>query len=158
MPVVTRSILINAPPEELFALSQDYGLRRQWDPFVREMRFLDGALEAGLGVRVWVKAWTGLTMVVGFVSFHPPDSVAMKMLRGPFFFKQFAGTWLFKAKNAGTTEVTFRYGFTVRWHWLGMLLNPIIKMLFTRDVKARLEGMKRAVRDGILDRLGEPCT
>src|ERR1700730_590650 len=106
MPVVTRSILINAPPEELFSLSQDYGLRRQWDPFVREMRFLDGALEAGLGVRVWVKAWTSLTMEVEFVSFHPPDSVAMKMLRGPFFFKQFAGTWLFKAKDVRATEVT----------------------------------------------------
>lgn len=158
MPVVDNSIRIDAPCESLFTLSQAYGLRRHWDPFVREMRFLDGATEAGLGVRVWVRAWTGLTMEVEFVSFRPPDSVAMKMLRGPFFFRQFAGTWLFKAKSDGTTEVTFRYGFTTRWRWVRPLLDPIVKMVFSRDLKGRLAGMKQAVHDGILDRIGERCT
>src|SRR5262249_5903063 len=78
MPVVEGSIRIAAAAEDLFALSQDYGLRCAWDPFVREMRFLDGATAASKTVRVWVRAWTGLTMTVRFVSFQPPRSVAMK--------------------------------------------------------------------------------
>ena len=97
MPIVEGSILIKAPPDGVFALSQDYGLRREWDPFVRDMRFASGAVEAGLGVEVWVRAWTGLTMTVQFTSFRPPNSVAMKMVRGPWFFRRFGGTWLFKA-------------------------------------------------------------
>jgi hypothetical protein len=38
MPIVEDAIEIRAPAEKLFALSQDYALRREWDPFVREMR------------------------------------------------------------------------------------------------------------------------
>jgi ribosome-associated toxin RatA of RatAB toxin-antitoxin module len=157
MPIVGDSILIQAPAEALFALSQDYALRRQWDPFVREMRFLDGAREAELGVRVWVRAWTGLTMEVEFVSFHPPDSVAMKMVHGPFIFKRFVGTWLFKAGGNGWTKVTFRYGFKTRWRWLRILLDPIIEFIFQRDVRGRLRGLKQGVEQGLLDCLGEPC-
>src|SRR5579859_7516799 len=112
MPTVAASIWIAAPPTALFALSQDYTLRRAWDPFIREMRFLDGATEAGVGVRVSGSAWNGLTMEVRFTSFHAPRSVAMKMTRGPWFFQQFAGTWLFEPESGGA-RVTFRYFFTI---------------------------------------------
>lgn len=156
MPIVEDSILIAAPAPSLFALSQDYALRLQWDPFVREMRFLDGAQEPAAGVRVRVRAWTGLTMEVLFVSHHPPTSVAMKMTRGPWFFRQFAGTWLFKPHPSGATEVTFRYSFASRWRWLGWGLDPIVRRVFRRDIRLRLQGLKRgAERDGLLQRLGQ---
>jgi hypothetical protein len=159
MPVIEDSIAIDAPAAGLFALSQDYALRRAWDPFVREMRFLDGALEAGRGVRVWVRAWTGLTMEVEFTGFRPPSAVAMRMRRGPWFLERFAGTWLFKPQPGGGTTVTFRYSFTVCGRWLRPLLGPIIAWVFRRDVRARLLGLKRgAEKDGLLDRLGQPCT
>jgi hypothetical protein len=158
MPVVEGSIMIDAPADGLFALSQDYALRRAWDPFVQDMRFLGGAREAEKGVRVWVRAWTGLTMEVEFVSFHAPTSVAMKMVRGPRLFTHFAGTWLFKARLDGRTEVTFRYSFTTRWGWLRPLTDPIIGWIFRRDVRGRLRGLKRGAEQlGLLDRLGEPC-
>ena len=79
MPIVEDSITIHAPAADLFALSQDYTLRKEWDPFVRDMRFLGAATEAGKGVRVSVRAWTGLTMEVEFTGFQPPSSVAMRM-------------------------------------------------------------------------------
>src|SRR5260370_38766984 len=104
------------------------------------MRFLDGAKEAGLGVRVWVRAWTALTMEVEFVSFHPSDSVAMKMVRGPFIFKRFPGTWLFKAKDNGWTEVSFRYDFTSRWRCLRTLVDPNSKIPFQRGIRPPFRG------------------
>jgi len=122
MPIIEGSISIAAPAAGLFALSQDYALRRAWDPFVRDMRFVGGATQAGQGARVWVLAWTGLTMEVEFTSFRPPTSVAMRMVRGPWVFRQFAGTWLFRPQaNARTTEVTFRYFFTAQGRWLARL-------------------------------------
>ncbi len=158
MPTVESSIVINAPAEDLFALSQDYGLRRAWDPFVREMRFLDGAQESAKGVRVWVRAWTGLTMEVQFVSYQPPSSVAMKMVRGPWFLKKFAGVWLCRPRGEGKTEVTFRYSFATVGGWVGRLIESIAGWRFQRDVRARLRGLKRGAEQlGLLDRLGEPC-
>jgi len=157
MPIVEDSIWIDAPAADLFALSQDYHLRRAWDPFVREMRFLGDVTEACPGAHVWVRAWTGLTMEVVFTGFRPPNSVAMRMVQGPRFFRQFAGTWLFKPGAGGGTDVTFRYSFTVRWRWLRLLLEPVIATVFRRDIRGRLQGLKRgAEQGGLLQRLG--CT
>lgn len=157
MPTVEGSILIEAPAAGLFALSQDYALRRAWDPFVRDMRFLDGATASARGVRVWVRAWTGLTMVVEFTGYRPPSSVAMRMVRGPWFLDRFAGAWLFHARGE-RTEVTFRYSFTARPRWLRPMLEPLISRAFRRDVQGRLRGLKRGAEEArLLDRLGQPC-
>ena len=158
MPIVEGSVLIAAPREGLFALSQDYALRKEWDPFVRELKFRGGATEAAVGVRVWVRAWTGLTMEVEYVSVNPPDAVAMKMLRGPFFFEKFAGTWLFRPAPGGLTQVIFRYSFATRWPWLRWVIDPPVRAVFRRDIRARLHGLKRAAEQtDILDRLGAAC-
>src|SRR5262249_34013530 len=120
-------------------------------------RFLDGASEAAAGVRVWVRAWNGLTMEVRFVGFRPPGAVAMKMTRGPWFFRRFAGTWLFKPHPSGATEVTFRYSFATR-RWLSPFLDRLICWAFLRDLRGRLNGLKRAAEvDGLLQRLKQPC-
>ena len=91
MPVVEASIVIRAPQDSLFALAQDYGLRLEWDPFLREMQFLDGATEAAPGGRVRVRSRRGLTMTVEYTTLQPPDRVAVKMVEGPFFFARFGG-------------------------------------------------------------------
>lgn len=158
MPIVEDMITINAPAADLFALSQDYALRRAWDPFVRGMRFGNGARAAAKGVRVWVRAWNGLTMEVEFTSFRPPTSVAMKIVRGPCLFRQFAGTWLFHQRAGGRTEVTFRYFFTARGQWLAWFSEPLIAWIFRRDVQGRLRGLKHGAEEGgLLERVAEPC-
>ena len=143
MPVVERSVLINAPQDALFDLAQDYGLRLKWDLFLREMRFLDGAGEAAVGVRVSVRAWTGLTMVAEYLTLNRPQLVAMKMVRGPFIFRQFAGSWRFQPHASGSTQVVFRYQFETRWRGLRWLVNPVIAWVFGRDIRRRLWGLKR---------------
>ena len=142
MPAVEDSITIAASPEALFALSQDYALRREWDPFTREMQFLDGAKGPAPGVRVWGRAWNGLTMTVEYVTVQPPHVVAMKMVRGPWFFASFAGSWHFEPAADGTTRVTFRYVFTTRPRWLPWLADPLVRWAFGRDIRARLRGLK----------------
>jgi ribosome-associated toxin RatA of RatAB toxin-antitoxin module len=155
MPTVEESIVIAAPPGPVFALSQDYALRREWDPFTREMHYLDGAREAAAGVRVSGRAWNGLTMEVEYITVNAPRVVAMKMVRGPWFFERFAGTWLFEPLAGGSTRVTFRYAFATRRR-LRWLLDPLVRWAFRRDVRARLLGLKDgAERKGLLERLGK---
>jgi ribosome-associated toxin RatA of RatAB toxin-antitoxin module len=160
MPTVQDSILIHAPQEPLFRLLQDYALRLRWDPFLREMRFLDGATAAAVGVRTWVRAWTGLTMETEYTTLTSPSVVAMKMTRGQFFFAQFAGSWrLAPAETpdpgASLVRVTFRYSFTTRWPGLRPLLDPVIARVFRRDLRGRLQGLKRGAEEqGLLAQLG----
>jgi ribosome-associated toxin RatA of RatAB toxin-antitoxin module len=145
MQIVEDRIEIATTPEQLFALSQDYALRLEWDPFLREMKFLDGATEAAPGVRVRVRARNGLTMEVEYVTVNAPHVVAMKMRSGPWFFEHFAGSWRFEQKPNHSTTVTFRYAFTSRRHWLRWFVDPLIRWVFARDIRARLSGLKTFV-------------
>jgi ribosome-associated toxin RatA of RatAB toxin-antitoxin module len=156
MPIITHTLPIRAPAGPLFALAQDYRRRRLWDPFVRDMRFPDGDAAPGVGVRVWVRAWNGLTMEVRFTAFQPPRMVAMKMVRGPWMFRQFAGTWRFEPRGEGDTDVTFRYFFRLR---PGLrLLESLVAAVLRRDVRARLRGLRQGFAtvdgEGLANRVG----
>jgi len=154
MPIVEASILIRSPQSELFDLAQDYALRLKWDPFLREMKFQDGASVAAVGVRVWVRAHNGLTMLVEYTTLNAPEVVAMKMIRGPFFFERFAGTWRFKAVDDVTVRVTFRYAFTTRWPVIRPLLDPFVRLIFRHDIQGRLSALKHgAEKTELLERL-----
>ena len=144
MPIVESSTEIRARDEDVFDLAQDYALRLEWDPFLKKMKFLGGATEAGVGVTVWVQAKNQLTMEVVYITVDRPRSVAMKMRAGPWFFERFAGTWRFDPCAADRTRVTFRYNFETRWRAVRPLVNRVIARVFARDVRLRLRGLKRA--------------
>ena len=154
MPTIAAELEIAAPQAELFALAQDYELRLRWDPFLKSMKFRDGATEAAVGVRVWVRARNGLAMEVEYITVHPPDQVAMKMTAGPWLFRQFSGAWLFKPLAEDRTRVVFRYNFTTRPRLAAPVVEPIVARVLTRDMRLRLEGLKRSAETtGILAEL-----
>jgi hypothetical protein len=74
----------------------------------------------------------------------------MRMLRGPWFFEMFAGSWLFHSLPSGNTRVVFRYSFRSRPRAASALVEPIIERVFRRDIRARLAGLKRGIE---VDRL-----
>src|SRR5262249_25644292 len=124
MPIVEAADTIAAPAARVFDVAQDYYIRLRWDPFLREMKFLGGADEAAVGVRVWVHARNGLKMTVEYVVVEPPTRVAVKMVEGPFFFEQFGGTWSFEPLAGDLTQTQFRYSFKTRWPLLRPVLDP----------------------------------
>jgi ribosome-associated toxin RatA of RatAB toxin-antitoxin module len=144
MPVVEDSLTVHAPIRALYDLTQDYYLRLEWDPFLKELRFLDGAAAPAPGVRVWVRAKNGLAMTVEYVTVQPPERVAVKLVKGPFFFESFGGAWLLRDEGGGRTTVTFRYGFKTRWPLLRPLLDRAISLVFTRDIRARVRALRHA--------------
>ena len=154
MPIVESKIEIGRSPSDVFQLAQDYDLRLEWDPFLRDMKFLNGASRAEVGVEVWVKAKNGFEMTVEYISLVEPHTVSMKMLRGPFFFKHFAGTWKFRELSTERTEVVFRYNFETRPGIIRPVLSPIIRRVFNRDIRLRLQGLKTSAEEtNILERL-----
>src|SRR5205814_1126957 len=104
-----RTIEIAAEPCMLFDLTQDYALRLDWDPFLKDARLLDGAEGPSVGVQAWCVARNGLGMETQYVSFNPPGACAVEMTRGPWFFRSFSGSWRFDRIGPGRTKVTFTY-------------------------------------------------
>jgi ribosome-associated toxin RatA of RatAB toxin-antitoxin module len=140
-----QSIVIAASPGELFALTQDYGRRLRWDPFLKSAELLGGVEEPNVGVRAYCVAHSGLGMETEYVSFNPPHTCAVKMTRGPRMIGNFAGSWRFEEISPGQTRVFFRYHLRARPRWLSWLLTPIMGWLFARDTRKRLNALKTAV-------------
>jgi ribosome-associated toxin RatA of RatAB toxin-antitoxin module len=150
-----NSIVIDAPPAALFALSQDYNRRLEWDPFLRSATLSNGAREPAVGVRALCVDRNGTAMETEYVSFNPPRAVAIKMTRGPWFLKSFAGSWRFEEVEPGRTRVSFEYSLRARPRPLSWFLNPILARVFARDTRRRLEALKKSVEEQGLLRAAE---
>jgi ribosome-associated toxin RatA of RatAB toxin-antitoxin module len=137
-----ESIVVESGPADLFRLSQDYGRRLEWDPFLRSASLV-GAHEAGVGARALCVARSGWSMETEYVSFNPPRATAVKMTRGPWFLASFAGSWRFEEIEPGRTRVGFRYSLEAWPRALSWLLNPILTRSFARETRARLRALKK---------------
>ena len=138
--MIRQSIEVAAGPEAVFELTQDYGRRLDWDPFLEEARLLGGAEAPGVGVRAWCVSRGGWGMETRYVSFRPPAACAVEMTRGPWFFRSFAGSWRFEGVGPGRTRVTFAYQVVGR----PRVLSPLLRPIFARETRRRLEALKRA--------------
>jgi hypothetical protein len=63
VPIVDHSAIVAVAIDDAFGLSQSYGLRLEWDPFVKSQRLLNGATVAGKGVQTLTLSRHGLRMV-----------------------------------------------------------------------------------------------
>lgn len=143
MAVIEHVIEIAAPIDRVFAVSQDYAVRYDWDPFPRSLTLLNDSDKVGIGSRTRVVGKNGLAMTVAFVQWRPPFAAAIVMTEGPRLFQRFAGSWTFRAAAENHTRVKFRYVVKLQRWSLPWLLEPIAALWFGRDIKARLRGLKR---------------
>jgi ribosome-associated toxin RatA of RatAB toxin-antitoxin module len=139
---------VAASAADLFALTQDYGRRLEWDPFLRSAELVGGAAAPGVGVRAYCVAHSGLEMETEYVSYNPPRVAAVKMTRGPWVVRSFAGSWRFTEVAPGRTQVGFRYSLKARPRWLSWALTPVLAWVFARDTRRRLTAIKAAVESG----------
>ena len=142
-----QSIVIASSPEALFCLTQDYGRRLEWDPFLKSARLVGDAKSAGVGVRAYCVARSGLGMETEYVSFNPPRVTAVKMTRGPWLIASFAGSWRFEEVGPGQTRVRFSYQLQGRPKFLSWLVTPLLARVFGRDTRKRLLALKVAVEE-----------
>jgi ribosome-associated toxin RatA of RatAB toxin-antitoxin module len=141
-----QSVVINAPREYLFSLTQDYARRLEWDPFLKSAALVGGATHAAVGVRALCVAHNGMGMETEYVSFNPPRVTAVKMTRGPWVIAHFAGSWRFEEITPGETRVIFEYNLRAR----PALLTPLVGWVFGRDTRKRLAALKKSVETGAI--------
>ncbi|WP_415896523.1 SRPBCC family protein [Neptuniibacter sp. QD57_21] len=141
MPSITYSINIAKPIDEVYAITQDYHVRYEWDPFPEHIEMMDGATEIAIGTQVKVVAKSGLEMVVEFVQVKPPHVAAIRMIKGPVILDTFAGSWLLKSLPDNATRVTFKYSLKSKKWALPWITDKLLSWYFGSKVKARLNGL-----------------
>lgn len=139
----SEKINIEASQKEIFEYTQDYSKRLGWDTFLRRAELIGGATKAGIGVKAYCVARNGLGMETKYVSFNSPKVTAIKMTKGPLFFKRFLGSWTFKQLDNGTTEVTFLYSIELRFPF--NLLTNFIRGNLQDNVRQRLIDLKTCI-------------
>lgn len=139
----SESIIINSNPEIVFDYTQDYNKRLLWDTFLIRAELIEGATNAGKGVKAYCVAKNGIGMVTEYVSFNRPRVTAIKMTSGPYMFKSFLGSWTFKQTENNTTEVIFLYSFQLRFPF--NLASFFIKKILQSNVKQRLIDLKNCI-------------
>jgi len=139
----SEKIAINGSAQVIFDYTQDYKNRLTWDTFLKKADLINGANEAGKGVKAWCVAHNGLGMETEYVTFTPPKVTAIKMTRGPYVFKSFLGSWTFKETSPNQTEVMFLYSFELRFPFT--LVKNYVKRNLQKNVRQRLADLKKCV-------------
>jgi ribosome-associated toxin RatA of RatAB toxin-antitoxin module len=147
MRIIAR-VVIARPADALFWLSQDYERRLEWDSYLSEAYLIGSSRLATVGAESFCRSRGGSVMVSRYISFEPPSHAAVEMIRGPWVLSKFGGTWRFRPQQNGSTEVRFIYNFTVRPAALQWMLEPLVGVLFRRDMRHRLEAFRRWAENG----------
>jgi hypothetical protein len=145
--VFEHAVRVDAPPDAVFSLTQDYARRLTWDPFLTRAELLGGARAPAVGVRSYCVARGGLGMETEYVTFTPPRIAAVKMTKGPWLLDAFGGAWEFVPDGAGTI-VKFRYQLRTRPSWLAWAIEPIARGWFSYETRRRVEALQRAIAAG----------
>jgi hypothetical protein len=113
-----------------------------WDPFPESYKLLNKDVVEE-GVHVEIKAKNGLSMVVEYVSFNRPKVVAIKVIKGPWFIKRFAGSWSFDKESENISTVKSKYNISGNPEWASAIITPVIQYVFGRSAKKRLVALKK---------------
>jgi len=141
----TETIVIGEVSERVFDFTQDYDKRLIWDTFLKKAYLTDGAENAAKGVKAYCVAKNGLGMTTEYITFNRPKVTAIKMTKGPYLFKSFLGSWMFKKMNENKTEVTFLYSFSLRFPF--NLITKVIRNNLQKNVQQRLIDLKTNIEN-----------
>lgn len=144
--MVERRIVVRASADDCFVVASSYGVRLEWDPFVRAQHLMNASHPAP-GVRTWTRSRHGLIMVSEYVTYRRPTLMGMKMVKGPALFRTFSGSWHFAAQDSDHCEVTFRYRFDCRPSGLQWLTHPVGRWYLGRDIERRLAAFAHGAED-----------
>lgn len=142
MATIEYELIINACPDYVYCVSQDYSVRYLWDPFPERIELLNGDTSIKKGTKAFVVAKNGLKMEVEFIQVSPPTTATIKMTKGPLFIKSFAGSWIFKDANNGATTAKFIYSIKTQAWAFPLISDVIAAWYFSGVIKRRLQGLK----------------
>jgi hypothetical protein len=150
VPRGSYSIEIDAACEAVFDLVHDYGRRLDWDSMLSQATLLESAV-AGVGVRsLCVGTWRSafLPFETEYVRFERGRVAAVKLTNRPMFFDAFAATIRHEVTGDRRSRTTYIYSFRARPRLLAVLLEPILSLMLSREVRRRLQCLRAFLEQG----------
>jgi hypothetical protein len=148
-PAVEYSVDIDANCQRVFDVIHDYSIRLRWDTLLSKACIVDGSPQAGVGVRtlcVGRNTVAGFGMETIYISFDRPHVAAVKMKSGPWFVSDIAASIRHMDLDHGKrSRVIYKFRITAKPHWLRAVLDPILRSVFRRETRKRLESLKRYI-------------
>lgn len=132
------SALVDAPPDEIYALMVDYDRLPDWMRSVRSARGLEKD-EQGRAVEVAyeVDVRVGLVHYTLRHTYDEPRRISSVYVEGDF--RDCSGQWTFKPAGEGRTEVRFE----LRIDPGRAIPKPIVKMMNRQVMKGSVEDLRR---------------
>ncbi len=127
---------VSAPTDEVWESWNDFGGNYKFNPNLSYSHLLDGSTETGLGAtrkcnmkdgRNWVSE-----EVINYVS---GKSMTIKVTGGTMPLKEMVGTISVHKINNSLTEVALNMTFIPKDGFMGILMMPMMKIMFKRMLK-----------------------
>ena len=153
MPRAETSIIIERKAEDVFDLIHDYDRRLVWDTLLRRAELLNGATQAGKGIRsvcTGKRAVGGMAIETEYVSYHRGKVAAVKLTNNPPFFRSFAATLRHETMGTNQSKTTYIYNFQAKPKWLAWLLEPVMNFALSKETESRLKALKRFMEKNII--------
>lgn len=139
-----ESVVINAPPAEVFAVVTDFTNTPQWHKNMKKVGWR-GDSPPGLGSEYdWVETFMGRTLDLSgsVTSWDPPHGFTWRPHGGPY---PMTGGWTFAATGAGTTVTrTSDTELTGPARWMSGLMTRVAR----RQVRVELGQLKSFIESG----------
>lgn len=141
---IRASIELGLPAARIFALLHDYDQRVRWDTFVPNAVLLDATVP-GPGVTVRCTDKLGLRMDTRYVAFRPPYLATVRMVQGPWPFRQLAGSWRIVEQTPDHCTLLVTYNLKTRPGAIRPIVEPLVTALFWLQTWRRLRALARYV-------------
>lgn len=148
--LATRSIEIDAPPEQVFPLVNDLEAFNRWSPWAAvdsETKYERTGPESGVGARM---SWSSDDPEVGsgsqeIILSHPPEKVVLMLDFG----SQGGAQARFDLEPvAAGTKVTWSFGYEIGYDLLGRYMGLLMERLVGKKYEDGLGRLKRLVETG----------
>lgn len=144
------AIAIAAPPQRVFDVVHDYGVRTQWDTMLRSARMAGDQAPGKDAVAACSARWYlgGLTFRTRYVTFNPPSLAAVTLVKPYFIFRNWSASIRHReveGSAGAASEVVYTLNLQCRPGWLARPMEVVAGRLFAIETRRRLGALKRYV-------------
>ena len=146
MPRVESSVVINGPPDKVFALARDIESFPEFMPDLKKVTILEKNPDGNRVVSEFVGFIKDFRITIKWVEEDEWDEQAktckFKLVKGDF--KSYSGVWKFEPADGGT-----KYTSVIDFEYEIPLIGPIIKSLVAKLMKQNVDNMLNAIKDKV---------
>ena len=146
MPRVESSVVINGPPDKVFALARDIESFPEFMPDLKKVTILEKNPDGNRVVSEFVGFIKDFRITIKWVEEDEWDEQAktckFKLVKGDF--KSYSGMWTFEPADGGT-----KYTSVIDFEYEIPLIGPIIKSLVAKLMKQNVDNMLNAIKDKV---------